>query len=201
MIMSILIMTFVGGLIGYMTNVIAVKMLFRPLNPIKIPLIGFEIQGLVPKRQNEIAISIGQTVADELVSVEELMDKLIEESDKTAFIEMAKAKIVQMAEENMPPMVPSMFKGVITKYIEDAVDKNGESVMNELSEKLIHQATTRIDIADMVAEKIRAFDLATLEDLILSISKKELQHIEVLGGVLGVLIGLVQALIVTFVLR
>ncbi len=197
MFMRIMMMTLVGGLIGYATNVIAVKMLFRPLKPFKIPILGFEIQGLVPKRQNEIAISIGQTVAEELVSVEELMDQLVASSDKTIFIEMAKSKIIQMAEENMPPMIPVMFKGVITKYIEDAIDKDGESVMNELTEKLIHQATTKLDIAQMVAEKIRAFDLATLEALILSISKKELQHIEVLGGVLGILIGLIQAIIVT----
>lgn len=195
---NLILMTAVGGLIGYVTNVLAVKMLFRPLKAFRIPLINWEIQGLIPKRQKEIAKSIGQTVQDELISVEEIIDKLIEDMDKTAMTEMAKARILQLAEENMPPMVPSIFKGAILKYVADAVDQNAESVMNELSEKIIHQATEKIQIADMVAEKIEAFDLVQLEELIFAISKKELRHIEVLGGVLGVIIGLIQGLIVTF---
>lgn len=195
---NLILMTAVGGLIGYVTNVLAVKMLFRPLKAFRIPLINWEIHGLIPKRQKEIAKSIGQTVQDELISVEEIIDKLIEDMDKTAMTEMAKARILELAEANMPPMVPSMFKGAILKYVADAVDQNAESVMNELSEKIIHQATEKIQIADMVAEKIEAFDLVQLEDLIFAISKKELRHIEVLGGVLGVIIGLIQGLIVTF---
>lgn len=193
--LTIIMMTLIGGLIGYITNVVAVKMLFRPLNPWRMPIIGWEIQGLIPKRRADIAKSIGETVANDLVSVEDLIDKLIEDSDKTAMIEMAKAKILDLADKNMPPMIPSMFKGAILGYVADAVDKNAENVMNELSEKLVHQATEKIDIAVMVKEKIDEFDLIKLEELILNISSKELKHIEVLGGVLGVTIGLIQGLI------
>jgi uncharacterized membrane protein YheB (UPF0754 family) len=194
---NIIIMTVVGGLIGYTTNVVAVKMLFRPLKAFRVPIIGWEIQGLIPKRQSEIAKSIGQTVQEELISVEEIIDKLVEDMDKTAMIEMAKARILTLAEQNMPPMVPSMFKGPILKYVADAVDQNAESVMNELSEKIVHQATEKIQIAEMVAEKIEAFDVMRLEEIIFAISKQELKHIEVLGGVLGVLIGLIQGIVVT----
>ncbi len=195
---NLILMTVVGGVIGYTTNVLAVKMLFRPLKPFKVPIIGWEIQGLIPKRQKDIAKSIGQTVQEELLSVEDIIDKLVEDTDKTALIAMAKTRIVEMAEKNMPPMIPSIFRGAIVKYVADAVDQNAESVMNEISEKLVHQATEKIQIADMVAEKIEAFDLIQLEEIIFSISKQELKHIEVLGGVLGVVIGLIQGLIVTF---
>lgn len=195
MLLTIFMMTLIGGLIGYITNVVAVKMLFRPLKAFKVPIIGWEIQGLIPKRRAEIAMSIGETVATELISVEELMDKLIEDSDKSALIALAKERIVAMAEENMPAMVPTMFKGMIINYVAEAVDKNAESVMNELSETLVHQAAEKIDIANMVKEKIDQFDLLELEALIFAISSKELKHIEILGGVLGVLIGLIQGLI------
>lgn len=192
---TVLLMTATGGLIGYITNVLAVKMLFRPLKPFRIPLIGWNIQGLIPKRQADIAISIGKTVEEELISVEEIMDKMIEDMDKTALKELAKAKILDLAENNMPPMVPAIFKGAIMKYVADAIDQNADQVMNELSEKILHQATEKIQIAEMVSEKIAAFDLIQLEEIIFSISKQELKHIEILGGVLGVIIGLVQGLI------
>ena len=192
---TLVLMAVTGGLIGYITNVLAVKMLFRPLKPFRIPIIGWNVQGLIPKRQADIAVSIGKTVEEELISVEEIMDRMIEDMDKTALKEMAKAKILDLAENNMPPMVPAIFKGAIMKYVADAIDQNADQVMNELSEKILHQATEKIQIADMVAEKIAAFDLIQLEEIIFSISKQELKHIEILGGVLGVIIGFVQGLI------
>ena len=52
-----------------------------------------------------------------------------------------------------------------------------------------------IDFQAMVAEKMNSFDLERLETIILSLSKRELKHIEWLGGVLGGVIGILQALI------
>lgn len=52
-----------AALIGWGTNVIAIKMLFWPRRPIKI--LGWEFLGVLPKRQAEIARSIGGEVLDE----------------------------------------------------------------------------------------------------------------------------------------
>lgn len=192
----ILFMTAIGGFIGWTTNVIAVKLLFRPLKPVKFPFVSYTLQGLIPKRQAEIARSIGEVVESELISVEDIIDKMIESEDKSELVAAAKKRILELAETNMPAMVPSMFRGMIMKYVEDAIDQNADQIMNELSEKLIHKATEKVDIAQMVEEKIIEFDLIKLEEIILSISKNELKHIEWLGGILGILIGLVQALVV-----
>jgi len=47
----------------------------------------------------------------------------------------------------------------------------------------------------IVEEKIMAFNLLKLEKVVLSIAEKELKHIEILGGVLGFIIGLFQLLV------
>jgi uncharacterized membrane protein YheB (UPF0754 family) len=41
-----------GAFIGYITNVVAVELLFHPKKPVNI--FGFKIQGLVPARSKEI---------------------------------------------------------------------------------------------------------------------------------------------------
>ena len=56
---TILILTIVGGLIGWITNILAIKLLFRPIKPVKIPILNIEILGLIPKRKKEIAANIG----------------------------------------------------------------------------------------------------------------------------------------------
>ncbi|HQL37778.1 MAG TPA: DUF445 family protein, partial [Bacillota bacterium] len=69
----------VGAVIGWLTNVLAIKMLFRPIRPFKIPLLNITIQGLIPKRRHDIARSIGDVVEKELVSINEIFDRLVTE--------------------------------------------------------------------------------------------------------------------------
>ena len=45
---TIMFMVIIGAVIGWITNILAIKLLFRPLRPYKIPLLNYEIQGLLP---------------------------------------------------------------------------------------------------------------------------------------------------------
>ncbi|WKY45824.1 DUF445 family protein [Eubacteriaceae bacterium ES2] len=63
----------IGGIIGLITNGIAIKMLFRPINPIF--LFGFQIPftpGLIPKEKPRIAKSLGQVVSTHILNEETL---------------------------------------------------------------------------------------------------------------------------------
>ncbi|MBV1757535.1 MAG: DUF445 family protein [Dethiosulfatibacter sp.] len=75
-LIKILILAVIGSAIGYITNVLAIKMLFRPYNEIRIPILGFKIQGVIPKRQADIAVSIGETVETELIDLDDIIGQL-----------------------------------------------------------------------------------------------------------------------------
>lgn len=75
---ELLIGPLVGGIIGYITNGIAIKMLFRPLKPIyiwgkKVPF----TPGIIPKERDRIAHTIGQVVGKELINQETLRENLL----------------------------------------------------------------------------------------------------------------------------
>ena len=72
---EVMFLAVVGGIIGWITNLLAIKMIFRPLKPIKIPLINYELVGLIPKRRREIAASIGEVIETELLSTKEILEK------------------------------------------------------------------------------------------------------------------------------
>ncbi len=93
-LMTLLFLTLIGGLIGWVTNILAIKLLFRPIKPIKIPILNIEIIGLIPKRQKEIAKNIGEVIANELLTVDDLFSEIIKEDDKEDFNEYIKNKIV-----------------------------------------------------------------------------------------------------------
>ena len=60
-----------GGLIGYVTNWLAVKMIFRPFKPRSF--LGIRVQGLIGKRQKELAASIGEAVGGHLLSHQDIV--------------------------------------------------------------------------------------------------------------------------------
>ncbi|MCA0384739.1 MAG: DUF445 family protein [Firmicutes bacterium] len=197
---ELIILALIGALIGWMTNVIAIKLMFRPIEPIGLKGTRWVIQGLIPKRKKEIAKTIGDVIRDELISMETIVDKVIEDMDKKQIVDMIKGKVISVASEKMPSLIPSMFKGLILQNVEAIIDENGEAMVIELGEKLSHRAIEAIDISQMVEDQINGYDFEKIEEIVLKIAKTELKHIEILGGVIGFFIGILQGVIVLYML-
>ncbi len=196
---KIIIFASTGALIGWITNLIAIKLLFRPFAPVKIPLINYSIQGLIPKRRDEIAKSIGTVIEEELLSLDELVDKAIGDENISQIIDYIKHKINEVLKDNLPSIMPSIFKNMIYSYVDEYIDKDGEAIINDMIKKAVDKASKDISISELVEEKINSFEIERIEEIIVSIAKSELKHIEILGGVLGFIIGVVQGLIATFI--
>ena len=199
MLLEITIMAVVGMIIGWFTNYLAVKLIFRPFKPWRIPLIGYEIQGLIPKRRAEIAVSIGKTVEEELISVEELINRMIEGENKQEIIIKIKKNMLSVIDDKIPSLIPHAIKQAILSKISDMLNRETESFIDKMMVDVIHKATQSINVSQIVEEKVNNFDLLQLENIILSISKQELKHIELLGGVLGFMIGVIQGILMQFI--
>lgn len=79
--MKFLIAMLIGGIIGYLTNYIAIKMLFRPYEEKKF--LGIKIPftpGLIPKEKSRIAKSVGEVIGEHLLSTETIVNSLCSES-------------------------------------------------------------------------------------------------------------------------
>jgi len=189
-----------GAGIGWFTNRIAIRMLFRPQNPLRIPIIGLSIQGLIPRRRLEIAASIGEVVDKELVSVEEIVLGLAAEKNRGEIIDTIKRRVEEIIKSRLPGLVPGYIKDLIVDYVNDIIESQANEVINELAEKFTQKAARELNLRRMIEDKINKFDLGKLEDIILSVADRELKHIEYLGAVIGFLVGLAQAFVVYFVL-
>lgn len=196
-LIKIFILAVIGSAIGYITNVLAIKMLFRPYNEIRIPIINIKIQGVIPKRQADIAVSIGETVEAELINMDDIIGKFATEErvDQLAnTIKFDFKKIVSNKIMEYPLLIG--FKNIILGYIDKAIENEGKEKIREMIVNLGVKAQQDIKISKIVEERINSFDLSKLEELAYEIARKELRYIEVLGGVLGFMIGIVQGIIV-----
>jgi len=79
------------------------------------------------------------------------------------------------------------------------LDEYEETMFNTMVEDTLEKAIARVDIEKMVEDKINSLDIAELEGMILDIASRELKHIELLGGVLGFLIGIIQGLLLLII--
>ena len=197
-IIRILILAVIGGLIGYITNVIAIKLIFRPINPIKIPIHNIEIIGMIPKRKTEIATNIAKVVEEQFISIDEITDNIITEQDKQHIIDYIKVRVKLILGEKMT-LIPSTIRNLVQNYVSEIIEDEIREGIDELSEEMIIKTKNRINIKEIIENKINELDLYELETIILQIVKNELRHIEVLGLILGFFIGIVQGIITIFI--
>ena len=196
--MTILMLTIVGGLIGWITNILAIKLLFRPIKPIKIPILNIEIIGLIPKRKKEIALNIGEVISKEILSTDDILNKAFASDDGNEFNSYIINKIKNIIDQKLE-VIPLPFRMMASPYIDDILNKEVPSALNEITDDLMSKAKEKINIQEMVEEKINDLDLEELESIIISIAKKELKHIEILGLILGAIIGIIQGILVIFI--
>ena len=64
----------ISAIIGWLTNFLAVKMLFHPKEP--ITFLSIKIQGVFPKRQKELSNKLGILVSEELFSIQEISKQI-----------------------------------------------------------------------------------------------------------------------------
>lgn len=195
MVVKLLIMIFIGALIGWVTNKVAIKMLFRPVNPVKILFVTF--QGVFPKRKDQMAISLAEIIENELLSSDVLFDKIMDKENLASLKEEVMETIIDKIADNIPQMVKMFLGSDIKGTIRGFIDKEGDQVFDDILEKVKDKAFQNINVKTIVKERIDELDFIEFEKIIFGLMSKELKHIEVIGFVLGAMIGALQFLVTT----
>lgn len=92
----------VGSIIGYFTNWLAIRMLFRPHEEKRI--LGIRIPftpGMIPKERGRMAKSVGDTVEDYLLTPEKILDIVLSDDSQAYFQAGLEAKLVDLKEEDL----------------------------------------------------------------------------------------------------
>ena len=182
----------VSALIGWLTNRLAVKMIFRPRKPVR--LLGMEFIGLIPKRKNELARKIAETVEKELISHQDIHLVVTSERFREDILEAILSKIEEFIYVNLgsSPLVALMLSGEAAMRIKELIRNELRKNLPEVIENLFEKIESQIDFKQIIQSKIEAFDLRRFEVIIYSIAARELKAIELIGGILGLFIGIGQ---------
>lgn len=175
---------------------LAIKMLFHPRKPVKI--LGITIQGIFPKRQKVFAEKLGRLVSAELLSFGDIQDKITSIENLKKLTPLIEGHIenflrVKLGEE-MPLL--SIFIGERTiKSLKRIFMQELEILFPQIMKGYTDQLAHDLNLERIVTEKVAAFSSEKLESILIQIMSKEFRFVEILGGVIGFIIGLLQILI------
>ena len=173
-----LVYPLLGAFVGYITNYIAIKLLFWP----KRRVLG--VQGLLPKRKAEIARRAGEVVNGYLVNSEAIRLKIdVHKLDGAIdrFLDRRKTRLWDI------PFLKKIVKRII---LSNLLDKDGY-----FNKAIIESFIDERMVSGIVEQKINEFELSELEKLAYTASGPELRFIVISGGVLGFLVGLAESFI------
>ena len=190
-------MVLVGTLIGWFTNYLAIKLLFRPYK--EMNFLFFKIQGLIPKRRAEISLNIADVVEKELISVDDIAEKIEEMDISDGVIDRLLDKVIgEKLQKNIldkNPLLKMIINDSVIQKIKSYFKKSILENKEEIVEEIIKIAKEKINFREIILDKMENFSLQEIEEIILRISKNELKHIEIIGGVLGGIIAVFQFLL------
>ena len=197
LILQFCLMVLVGTLIGWFTNYLAIKLLFRPYK--EMNFLFFKIQGLIPKRRAEISLNIADVVEKELISVDDIADKIEDMDISDGVIDRLLDKVIgEKLQKNIldkNPLLKMIINDSVIQKIKSYFKKSILENKEEIVEEIIKIAKEKINFREIILDKMENFSLQEIEEIILRISKNELKHIEIIGGVLGGIIAVFQFLL------
>src|SRR3954468_17427130 len=175
-----------GVLIGYITNLVAIWMIFKPTDEHKVG--PFRFQGLFIKRQDEVADVYASIIADDVVNLSNIGDELLNgpRSDRTRqMISDALRPAVDKAVGPTRPLVEMAFgrkefdavrTGVATEAVEFTMKPLTDPEFNKQQSKRIHT---------LIAERMRELPSADFAEMLRSGMRQDEWLLYLHGAVLG----------------
>ncbi|WP_457567421.1 DUF445 family protein [Desulfurobacterium sp.] len=169
MSIELLIPPVIGGIIGYFTNYVAIKMLFRPKKAVylgkwKLPF----TPGLIPSKREKLAISIARVVKENLLT-EETLRKRLNEQKVLDSIKNFVNKGLDGLIESMPDYLKQLADSASNKKLFDVI--NISEVEKIVQDMLLNAQKNRTTINDILPDAI----LSKKEKIINAMTEKILE--------------------------
>lgn len=180
---------FVTAFIGWLTNWVAIRMLFRPRQP--VALFGYKWQGLLPRRQQDVAEKVAELVETELLSqhvIRQELQRLDLKSLLDDFIRRLVREKLGRKLRNVPLLGSQKTLASIEKLAQEAMREEFEGMRAKLADDL----EAHLQVRELVKARIEAFEMEQLEKIVQRVAARELRFIEWLGAALGFVVGLFQ---------
>ncbi len=182
-----------GLIVGFATNYLAIKLIFRPINPIK--LLGITFQGVFLKRQNEVADEYAKIITARILTTETIFDFILRGPSPQKFSNLIKKQIDQFVHSLLN------VSGVLSDFLHK--NKRIENIKNIAHYRLLEElpisiqdvfnyADDALDIKNILSSRMKALSKLEFEQFLRPVFKEDEFKLILIGAFLGALAGLAQ---------
>lgn len=183
-----------GLLIGYLTNFLALRLIFKPRNPIKI--FGLKIQGLFMLRQKEVSKAYAQIVSKNILTMPNIFETIINGE--------ASEKLVKITERHVREGVDKTagFSSALIRFTSGSKSYDGikniacARFVEELPQQIklvFDYAEQALDIESTLSDKMSGLSPIEFEGFLRPVFQEDEMKLMLVGAALGGLAGLFQA--------
>lgn len=166
-----------GAVVGYVTNWIAIKLLFEPAEPVRVANL-FEIQGLFESRQVEVSDEFGQFMNQRVLNSVSLLRDLSNGEDE--------GDLYRFLRKQLPYPIPSHILSAAVAAIAEIADQPHKYP------EVHAYVKERLDIEKTLARRLKRLSPIQFEDLLHPVFQEDEITLIATGGVLGLIAGGMQ---------
>jgi uncharacterized membrane protein YheB (UPF0754 family) len=187
-----------GFVVGYLTNFLALKMIFEPAEPRKV--LGFTWQGSFLKRQEEVSEAYARLITQNIVNTENILRTMFEGPGGEKLLEIIERHVRDATEryEAVPRPVTDLILG--SDDYESLKEAIAEQIVAEVpSGPLYHveqYADEALDLENTLRERLVALPPEQFTGLLRPIFQEDEWKLILVGALLGLLVGVFQVVFV-----
>ena len=192
------IMPAFGFAVGFISDYVALNMLFRPVQPTKfLGFIGY--QGLLHAQREKITRDYAKILAEDLFSPEILLDGVIKGPGSDKLFALVAKEVDAAIDAQTGIARPLVVLAVGTERYRALKDRVVELVLERLPSTLLEAqdyATSAIDLESTIVEKMNQLTDEEYESILRPVFKDDEPLMIAVGGILGGVVGEIQVLVI-----
>lgn len=192
-----------GLIVGYLTNVLALRLIFEPLEPINILGI-YKFHGLFLKRQKEVAKEYAKVITEKILPTDAMTEYLVRgpASNKlAAIINKEVSNLVDDVVEDMAGASRPIFTLVAGKRMDIAKNIIMFHFMRELPivvKQVEEYAETALNIENTLAQRMGNLSFKEFEQFLRPVFQEDEWILILVGAVLGMCAGILQFIVMWY---
>ena len=185
-----------GFLVGWATNWLALKVIFRPLNPHKFG--PFNIQGIFLKRQAEVSETFARVNCVEILHTKAIWDAILTGPLSPNFFAMLRAHSIVFTERLVGGIKPLIVFRMGSQEYSEMKEEIAKQIADNLPSIMPHSyeyTTEALDMENTIRERMQKLSYAEFEGVLHPAFEEDEILLILVGGLLGLVAGGLQVVI------
>jgi uncharacterized membrane protein YheB (UPF0754 family) len=194
---NVWIMPLFGGLTGWLTDWLALKMIFFPRTPHRY-LGLFTWQGMFQRRRMEVSRDYGRLVADEILTVRNVLHAILTGSRSDRLFALVHRHVLRSIDANSGIAKPVVVMSIGSRRYQEMKETAAKRALDLVPDTLRHvesYATEALDVRNTIIDQMQRLTPVQYEGILRPAFRQDEWKLIAVGAIIGFLVGELQVVL------